>query len=29
MEKIEVRIPIDQFEHEARDYAHHNVTQFY
>lgn len=29
MEKIDVRIPIEQFEHEVRDYAHHNVSQFY
>lgn len=27
-EKIEVAIPIDQFENEARDFSHHNVSEF-
>ena len=28
-ERIEVKIPIDQFEHEARDFSSHNVSDFY
>lgn len=28
MEKIEVKIPLEQFEHEARDFSSHNVTDF-
>jgi hypothetical protein len=28
-EAIEVQVSIDQFEHEARDFAQHNVTDFY
>lgn len=27
-ERVEVRIPIDQFEHEARDYGH-NLNEFF
>ena len=27
-EKIDVAVPIDQFENEARDFSHHNVTEF-
>lgn len=29
VEKVDVRIPIDTFEHEARDYAHASLTDFY
>jgi hypothetical protein len=28
-EKIEVHIPMEQFEHEARDFSHHNVNDFF
>lgn len=28
-EKIDVTIPIDQFQHEARDFSEHNVTDFF
>ena len=27
-EKIEVQIPMDQFENEARDFSHHNINEF-
>ena len=27
-EKVDVSIPIDQFENEARDFSHHNVSEF-
>jgi len=27
-ERVEVRIPIDQFEHESRDYGH-NLSEFF
>ena len=27
-EKVEVHIPVDQFENEARDFSHHNVQEF-
>ena len=27
-ERVEVRIPIDQFEYEARDYGH-TITEFF
>lgn len=29
MEKIDVQVPIDTFEHEARDFANHNLQDFY
>lgn len=29
MDRIEVAIPLDSFEHEARDFASHNVLDFY
>lgn len=28
-EKIEVRVPLDTFEHEARDYGAHGLQEFY
>jgi hypothetical protein len=28
VEKIEVLIPLDQFEHEARDVSSHNINDF-
>ena len=28
-ERIDVKIPLDQFEHEARDFSSHNVTDFF
>lgn len=28
MERIEVKIPLDQFEYEARDFSNHNITDF-
>lgn len=28
MDRIEIQIPLDQFEHEARDFQHHNLTDF-
>jgi hypothetical protein len=28
-EKIEVKIPIEQFENEAKDFAHHSITDFF
>jgi len=28
-EKIEVKLPLDQFEHEARDFSSHNLTDFF
>ena len=28
LERIEVRIPLDQFEYEARDFSNHNITDF-
>jgi hypothetical protein len=28
-ERIEVSIPLEQFEHEARDFSNHNVTDFF
>ena len=28
-EGVEIQIPIDQFEHEARDFAQHNITDFF
>ena len=27
-EKVEVHIPLDQFENEARDFSNHNVQEF-
>jgi len=27
-EKIEVIVPLDQFEHEVRDFQQHSVTDF-
>jgi DNA replication licensing factor MCM2 len=29
MDKIDVKIPIEQFEHEARDFSSHNVSDFF
>ena len=29
VEKIEVKIPLEQFEHEARDFSSHNVHDFF
>jgi len=29
MDKVDVKIAIDTFEHEARDYAHHSLNDFY
>ena len=29
LEKVEVKIALDQFEHEARDFSHHNIADFY
>lgn len=28
-ERIEVKIPLDQFEYEARDFSNHNLTEFF
>jgi len=28
-ERIEVKFPLDQFEHEARDFSSHNLTDFF
>jgi hypothetical protein len=28
VDRIEVKIPLDQFEYEARDFSNHNVTDF-
>lgn len=28
-ERIEVSIPIESFEHEARDFQHHNISEFF
>lgn len=28
-ERIEVYIPLEQFEHEARDFSNHNVSDFF
>jgi len=28
MERLEIRIPLDQFEYEARDFSNHNITDF-
>ncbi len=28
-ERVEVKIPLDQFEYEARDFSSHNVTEFF
>jgi hypothetical protein len=29
LEKVEVKISLDQFEHEARDFSSHNVSNFF
>ncbi len=29
VERVEVKIPLDQFEYEARDFSNHNVTDFF
>ena len=26
---MEVKIPVEQFEHEAREFSNNNMTQFY
>ncbi len=28
-DRIDVQIPMDQFEHEARDFQQHSVTDFF
>jgi transcription termination factor Rho len=28
MERVEVKLPLDQFEYEARDFSNHNITDF-